>query len=66
MENQNALRALAGDPTSVRVYIAACLEDVKSLRQRGCKIKGTWTASQTDILRNEQEDTVAKEGTKDP
>lgn len=42
------------------------MEDMKILRQKGCKIKGKWTPSHPGILGNEQAETLTKEGTKDP
>lgn len=52
--------------TAGREYVKACLEDLKILRQKGCKIKGKWTASYTGILGNVRTNTLSKEGTKDP
>lgn len=45
--------------------IKACLEDVRFLGQRGCKVKGKWTQSHTGILGNERADALAKEAAND-
>lgn len=61
-DNQNALRALSGDPTTAREYVGGFLEDVKILQQGDCEVKGKWTPSHQDIQGNKQADTLAKNG----
>lgn len=42
VDNQIALWALVGGPTTGYEYVQACLEDVKILQQRGCRIREEW------------------------
>lgn len=64
VDNQNALSALASGPNGGKEDIKACLEDVKTLQTRGCKVNEKWTPSQEMIPGNERADTLAKAGTK--
>lgn len=62
VDNQNALRALSGGPTSNQEYIARSLEGVKVMHHRGCKIIRKWTPSHMNIMGNDHADTLAKAG----
>lgn len=66
VDNQNAQRALAGGPTGGQEYVQACLEEVRILQHRSCRIKGMWTPFHKGIVGNEQADTLIKKGTTDP
>lgn len=65
LDNENAIRALAGGPTEGRKYVRACPEDVKILQERPCKIRGKWTLSHMGGISNERTNTLAKERIKD-
>lgn len=63
-DNQNALKALVGGPTTGREYVKECLKDVNTLQQSGCKVRGKWTRSHEGIPGNELADTLAKDASK--
>lgn len=65
VDNQHALRALVGGPIAGREFIRECLEDVKTLQQRGCEVRGKWTPSHQGIAGNQRADTLANEGHND-
>lgn len=62
VDNQNAIRGLAGGPSARREYIRECLKEVKILPQGCGRIKGKWTPLHQNIAGNEQADTLAKAG----
>lgn len=41
VDNQNALKALAGRPTKSREHLRKCLKAMKILQQAGCKVRGS-------------------------
>lgn len=52
-DNQNALQAVAGGPTTAREFVRAFLKNVKVLQRKGCKIKRKCSPSDIGIIGNE-------------
>lgn len=66
VDNQTALRALCGGQCSVKEDLRACLEEIMALQQQGSSVKGQCTPLHMNIYKNDQSDTVANLGNKEP
>lgn len=60
VDNQNALKALAGGPTKCRKQLKECLKDVKIVPLADYEIRAKWTPSHQNIPDNERADTLPK------
>lgn len=62
VDNQGALRSLAGGKCKVKEDLRISLEGIETLQAKGYSVTGHWTSSHLGIHGNDQADTLAEKG----
>lgn len=66
VDNQQALRSLGGGMCRVKEDLKECLDEITTLQQAGCTVKGQWTPSHEGIPGNERADKLRNQRQTDP